>query len=100
MEQSQAHPELVGRHPEEEPGSRLHRRVARRYRLLAVPAPPAQQHIGDEGNVVPRPDGLPAMRAVRGRPNHRLAARPTVDNDVQEAADHKAEKNSYEDYHT
>src|ERR687890_82599 len=98
MEQSQAHPELVSCRPEEEPGRRLNSGVARRYRLLAIPAPPAEQQIGDEGNVIPGPDGLPTVRAVGGGPNHRLAARHAVDHDVQEAADHKPEKDSYEDY--
>src|SRR5687768_3104875 len=98
MKQSQAHPELLGCCPEEEPRSRLHRSIARRYALLAIPAPPAEQHIGDERHVIPDPDGLPTVRAVGGGPNRRLVARHAVDHDVQEAADHKPEKESYEDY--
>ena len=38
------------------------------------------------------------MRAVGRWPHHRLAARHAVDHDVQEAADHEAEKDSHKDY--
>src|SRR5215216_4205792 len=98
MEQSQARPELIGRHPEQEPSCRLHRRVAYGYGLLAVSAPPAEQHIGDEGQVVRRPDGLTTIRAVRGWPHDRLAVRNTVNHHVQEAADDEPEEDGHEDY--
>ena len=96
-EQLQAYPELVGRGPEEEPGQRLHRGVAGRDALLAVPAPPAEKQVGDEGHVVPGPDGLSAVWAVGRRPHYRLVAGYAVDHDVQKAADHQPEEACDED---
>ena len=60
-------------------------------------ATPAEQQIGDKGNIVPGANGFPTMRAVRSGPHHRFALRHAVDHDVQEAADHEPEKYSRED---
>ena len=72
-------------------GERLDERVARRDRLAAAAAVPAQQQPGEHRDVVVGLDRRAAAGAVRGRRDQRLVARQPVGDDVQERADDRAE---------
>src|SRR5690606_8786997 len=76
---------------------RLHQRVARRDAGAAGAAAAAQSEPRQHGHEVEEAEASPAAGTAAAGVDDRLAARQAVDDDVAEAADHRAEQRGEDD---
>ena len=93
----------MAKKPGDEPGAlkdreieervrQLDQRIARADRLAAGAAAAEQPEIAEDRDVVVRPDLRVAVRAVARRKDDRFFARIAMDDDVEKAADDRAER--------
>src|SRR5205085_7071344 len=77
---------------EQSPGRQLDHWVSRRNACAALAALATQHRVADQRNVVVRGDLRFTRRTMGARANHGKVARPTIDTDIQEAADQQAQQ--------
>jgi hypothetical protein len=65
----------------------FHERIAPRDRARAVAATAAQQEVAQQRHIIPGADLAVAVRAMGARLDDGFLARPTMDTNVEEAAD-------------
>ncbi len=83
---------LLGDGDAEDTADELDEGIARRETRAAARRFPAEEHVRQDGHVLPRTDGRLALGAMRGRSNDAHPARHAIDDDVQEAPEQEPER--------
>src|ERR1700690_2936311 len=89
LQRGQRQPKLPIEQKKKPDRNQLDNRISRRNLGLGSPALPAQKNPAQNGNIVVKPNRLPAPRTRRPRPHHRQPLRHPIDAHIQEAAKHQ-----------